>query len=350
VSGVSVSLADAAALGIWRALEPPGTLLHSAKRVDAETAANEYEAEVEVELLNVDATSFRVLRERCEADPQRIADAIGRIVAERGKLQNPWTGSGGVLMGQLRSVGSQYCLPDLVPGQRVIAQASLIAIPLRLDAVGPVDPGSAQVPVRGRAILTGRMPCVLAPEDIPPSAALAAFDVYPVASNMRDLAGAGEHVLVLGSGHAGLLALAAARRAVGPDGVLTIVDYSAAALERAPTVDPAVQAIRADVTNALAVAEELARLGLPPADLTLQCTSAYGAEATAMVATADHGTILFFSTATSFSDAGLGADAIGSHAKLVIPNGLTDDLGQYAFSLLREIPPLRAAFEETVAG
>jgi L-erythro-3,5-diaminohexanoate dehydrogenase len=349
VPGLSAIAADvAAALGIWRALEPPGTLLHSAKRVDSETPANEYEAEVEVEWLNIDATSFRALREHCGSDPKAIADTIAQIVAERGKLQNPWTGSGGVLMGRVRRLGSCYCLPALMPDQLVIAQASLIAIPLRLESVGPVDPGSAQVPVRGRAILTGRMPCVLAPEDIAPNAALAAFDVYPVASNMRDLARAGEHVLVLGSGHAGLLALAAARRAVGDSGVLTIVDYSARALERAPAVDPRVQTIQADVTNALAVADELARRGLPVADLTLQCTSAYGAEATAMVATADRGTILFFSTATSFADAGLGADAIGSHAKLVIPNGLTDDLGQYAFSLLREIPALRAAFEARV--
>jgi L-erythro-3,5-diaminohexanoate dehydrogenase len=217
-----------------------------------------------------------------------------------------------------------------------------------LDYVGPADPDKAQLAVRGRAIFTGRMPCVLAPDDITPSAALAAFDVYPVASWMRDLTAPGEHVLVLGSGHAGLLALAAARRAVGERGVLTIVDYSARALERAPGVDPQVHAIRADVTNALDVAEQLAARGLPPADLTLLCTSAYGAEATAMVATADQGTILFFSTATSFADAGLGADAIGSHAKLIIPNGLTNDLGQYAFQLVREIPALRAAFEETV--
>jgi len=348
VPGLSATVPDAAArLGIHRALDPPGTLLHCARRVDAGAPPNDYEAEVDVELLNVDATSFRALREHCEADPRRMADTLEAIVAKRGKLQNPWTGSGGVLMGRLRSVGSRYCVPGLAPGQRVIAQASLIAIPLQLDGVGPVDPESPQVPVRGRAILTGRMPCIVAPDDLPPGAALAAFDVYPVASNMRDLARPGEHVLVLGSGHAGLLALAAARRAVGESGVLTIVDYSAQALERAPTVDPSVHAIRADVTNALALAEELARRGLAPARLTLQCTSAYGAEAAAMVSTADDGTILFFSTATSFADAGLGADAIGSHVKLVIPNGLTEDLGQYAFSLLRETPALRAAFEES---
>lgn len=41
----------------------------------------------------------------------------------------------------------------------------------------------------------------------------------------------------------------------------------------------------------------------------------------------------------------LGADAIGSQAQLIIPNGLTDDRGEYALELLRRTPALLAAFE-----
>ena len=55
--------------------------------------------------------------------------------------------------------------------------------------------------------------------------------------------------------------------------------------------------------------------------------------------------MLFFSTATSFSAAALGTDAIGSRARLVIPNGCTDDHGDYTLELLRRIPALRASFE-----
>ena len=109
----------AAELGILRALEPPGTLLHCARRVDADTPATDYEAEVEVERLNIDSTSYRAIRERCQDDPQRIAETIAEIVAEHGKLQNPWTGSGGVLMGRLGHVGARYCVADLRPGQRI---------------------------------------------------------------------------------------------------------------------------------------------------------------------------------------------------------------------------------------
>ncbi len=75
------------------------------------------------------------------------------------------------------------------------------------------------------------------------------------------------------------------------------------------------------------------------------CTSVAGAEGAALLATASRGTVIFFSTATQFSAAALGADAVGSRARLVIPNGLTDDLGEYAFELLRASATLRAAFE-----
>ncbi len=180
---------EAARLGVHRSLEPPGALAHIAARLDATTPANEYEAELDVRMLAVDATSFKVIRERSSGDPQRMAGTIVQIVHERGKLQNPWTGSGGVLMGCVARVGGRR--DDLTVGGLVVPLASLIAVPLTLDAVGPVDPGDHQVPVCGRAIVTGAMLCARMPSDLTETVALNALDVYPVASYVRDLGHAG---------------------------------------------------------------------------------------------------------------------------------------------------------------
>ena len=313
--------------------------------LDARLPVSDHEAEIDVEMLAVDATSYRTIRERCEGDPGRMAALITAIVAEHGKLQNPWTGSGGIAMGRLHAVGARCQMTGVSLGERVVPLASLIAIPLALEAVGPVEAASPHVPVRGRAIVTGRMLCAKVPLDVSLTVALTALDVYPVASHVRDLAADGGHVLVLGSGHAGLLAVVAARDAVGHDGRVTSVDTSPSALAHALAVDAAVNAIEADVTDPVAVARELARRGLPRADLTLLCASVPGGEGTALLATRGEGTVMFFSTATRFAAAALGADAIGSMAKLVIPNGLTDDRGGYAFELLRQNTALRAAFE-----
>jgi len=334
-------------LGSFRSLRPPGVLPHTAELLDAGTPANEFELAIDVQLLAVDATSYRAIRERCDADPSRMAETIREIVAQRGKLQNPWTGSGGVLMGRVTHVGERYDASPVREGEMVVPLASLIAIPLALRSVGPLRPDSPHVPVAGDAIVTGKMIVASVPEDLPPEVVIAALDVYPAASYARDLTGQGDHVLVLGCGHAGLMAIAAARDAISSSGLLSTVDIDDDALARARKVDPTVNAVRADVTDPVAVATRLAQAGLPPADVTLLCTTVAGAEGTALLATDERGTVVFFSTATSFAAAALGADSIGSRAQLLIPNGLTDDAGSHALALLRSNEPLLAAFQAT---
>ena len=89
-------------------------------------------------------------------------------MSERGKLQNPWTGSGGVVMGRVTEVGADHVNPDLVIGEQVVPLASLIAVPMSLDRVGPVDPADPQVrPAAGDR--TGSMLCARVPADLPPA-------------------------------------------------------------------------------------------------------------------------------------------------------------------------------------
>ena len=264
--------ADGRALGVERSIEPPGALPYLARRVDAETPAGEHEAELAVEALHVDATSYRELRERCAGDGGLMTELLAEVVRERGKLQNPWTGSGGILAGRVTRVGARYWEPGLQVDQLVVPLASLVAIPLRLDAVGPLSPHDPHVPARGRAIVTGRMACARVPDDLPLRVTMSALDVYPAASHTRALARSGQHVLILGAGHAGLLAAAAAREAVGPDGLVTVVDVVPEALERVAGA----RAVLADATDSAGV---LRRLGEPRADLTLVCTSVPAARA-----------------------------------------------------------------------
>jgi hypothetical protein len=71
---------DPAVLGTWRSLEPLGALPHLARRLDAVTEPNEYEIEIDVDLLNIDALSYRQLAQSCGRDPERIANAVADIV------------------------------------------------------------------------------------------------------------------------------------------------------------------------------------------------------------------------------------------------------------------------------
>lgn len=333
---------DPRVLGSWRSVRPVGALPHLAEVVDAAAPINEHEVLIEVDVLHVDATSFAQIAAECDRDPGRMAARIAEIVGVRGVLQNPVTGSGGVARGRVVEVGASSRAGVSV-GDLVVPLVSLIALPLVLDEVGPLDLGTPEVPVRGRAVITGRMPVLRVPDDLA-DCALSAADVYPVASYARERASVGDHVVVLGAGLAGLLAAVAAREAVGSDGVVTVVDVSVPALERARSAVPDAVVVGCDARDAVATATILRDRGLEPADLTLACTSARGCEGTALLVTAGTGTVLFFSTATSFAAAALGSDPLGTPARLELSNGVTPDHGAWTLDLLRRHPVLRAAF------
>ncbi len=326
-------------LGAGRVVEPPGALPQPAQRLDSSAPVREYEVEIGVERLCLDSTSHRDLRERGGGDPKRMGELIAAVVAERGKMHNPETDSGGILLGTVRAVGDAIANPP-APGIRVASLASLTLIPLRLDSVDRVDPDSPQVDVTGTAYLFDRTGWASMPDDIPAERALELFDVCAAASQVRELAPGANTICVLGAGHAGKLSLAAARD-VAPAATLVCVDIDDDALETAaPLCDITVAA---DLRDPLAALEAVRDAGAGPADLTVVVVNASGCEPAAALLTAERGTVLFFSMATRFSAAALAADGIGGELRMIIGSGYAPDHGDYALDLVRGSETLREA-------
>jgi L-erythro-3,5-diaminohexanoate dehydrogenase len=71
-----------------------------------------------------------------------------------------------------------------------------------------------------------------------------------------------------------------------------------------------------------------------------------GAEMASILPTRDGGTVYFFSMATSFTRAALGAEGIGKDVHMIIGNGYTKDHAEITLWELRESPGLRKLFEE----
>ena len=88
------------------------------------------------------------------------------IVAARGKMQNPETGSGGMLVGTVEEVGPESPL-GLAVGDRVATLVSLTLTPLVIeDGLAGWDGRSEQVPCDGYAILFGRSIAAVLPDDL----------------------------------------------------------------------------------------------------------------------------------------------------------------------------------------
>ncbi len=331
------------ALGTARVLEPAGALPQAALRLDATLPRQPYEIEVEVDTLCVDSTSYRQLVEANDGDPERIADAILSIVTERGKMHNPVTGSGGILAGTVRAAGEDYPDPPTI-GARVVTLASLTLTPLRLDQIGELSPSSPHVPVSGTAYLPSTAPWAAYPDGVPFEAALAALDVCNSASQTRSLIDAQTRtVLVLGGGHAGLLALAAARDALRPGAKLVLVDADERICRRGRELALCDLALQVDLRDAVGALQTLSEAGVDRAELTIVVVNASDCEAAAILLTADHGSVLFFSMATSFTKAALGSEGMASTATMLVGSGYAPDRGAYALELLGRDPRLQAA-------
>lgn len=328
-------------LGSTRVVAPAGALPQPAERLDADSPLRPAEIEIAVERLCLDSTSFREIRARCAADPAAMSARILEIVAARGKMHNPETDSGGVLLGTVTAVGPGFADPPAV-GDRIVSLASLTLTPLRLSDVVELDPDSAQVGVRGVAYLPDTAPWGPVPEDLPEQLAIELYDVYGAGSHTRELAPESGTVCVLGAGHAGKLALAAARDAM-TDGTVVAVDVDESAVERVSELGLCDIGVAADLRDPLGAAAKLREAGVEAADLTVVVVSATGCEPTAILLTAPGGTILFYSMATSFQTAALTADGMSSDVRMLIGNGFAADRGAYALDLARGNPELREA-------
>ncbi len=341
-------------VGLHRVVEPEGVLPQAAWRLDASPRIHPDEVRVRVERLNLDAASFRQLWDRHDGDGAAVRSEVARIVATRGKMHNPVTGSGGMLVGTVAEVGPESRL-GLAPGDRIATLVSLTLTPLEItDGLADWDGRSEQVPCEGHAILFGRSIAAHLPPDLPTELALAVMDVCGApALTHRVVAkyvaqGRPPVVAVIGgAGKSGSLALAAARRA-GAARTIGVVPVPGERDLLAGT-GLADGVALADARDPVALAEAVAAAG-GPADVTVVCVDVPGCEHGAILATADLGTVVFFSMATSFATAALGAEGLAADVTLMIGNGYAAGHADFALDVLRGSPGARSLFEARLTG
>jgi L-erythro-3,5-diaminohexanoate dehydrogenase len=338
-------------LGLHRVLDPPGVLPQAAWRLDPNPAIAPDEVRVRVDRLNLDAASYRQLRETYAADPDKIRAAVLDIIATRGKMQNPVTGSGGMLTGTVAEVGPDSPL-GLTPGQRIATLVSLTLTPLAItDGLSRWDGLSEQIPCDGTAILFARSIAAVLPGDLPVPLALAVMDVCGAPALTSRVVKQGNIAVIIGAaGKSGSLSAAAARQA-GASKVIGVVPTEAeAALLRNPptTQSPLVdEIVIADARDPVGLGVRVGAAG-GPADVTVVCVDVAGCEGGAILSTKQGGTVIFFSMATSFSAAALGAEGLAADVTMLVGNGYVPGHADFALDLLRTTPTVRALFERRV--
>ena len=330
--------------GLKRVVGQPGVLPQQAQRLDPSLPLRDDELLIDVDVLNIDAASFRQIERTAGNDPLAIAAAIRGIVQARGKMQNPETGSGGMLLGTVREVGPAHPAAGKVkPGTRIATLVSLTLTPLHLDAIGEIDRRSDRAHVKGHAILFATGLFAEIPSDLPESLVLGALDVCGAPALTARHVQRGQRVLVLGAGKSGALCCAQAKRA-GAAQVLAF-DVSRTAVDELAALGFA-EPLCGDAKQSLAVhAAVLEATQGALCDVVINVASVPGTEMASLLSVREGGTVIFFSMATSFSQAALGAEGIGKDATLLIGNGYARDHAVLTLNLLRSEPKLRDLLE-----
>lgn len=336
--------------GTHRVISPKGVLPQPADVIDNTMEIYDNEVLIDVQTLNVDSASFTQIEKQANGDVEEIKKIMKGIVAKAGKHKNPVTGSGGMLIGTVKEIGPAY-VGDLKVGDKIATLVSLSLTPLVIDEIYAVRPDIDQVDIKGQAILFQSGIYAKLPSDMPETLALSVLDVAGAPAQAAKLVKPGDTVVVIGGGgKSGLLCLYEAKKRAGVTGKVICIGGSEKSTDRARKLDLADEYFAADATDAIGIYEKISELTNGQlADIVINCVNIENTEMASILACKDDGTVYFFSMATSFTKAALGAEGVGKDVNMIVGNGYTKGHAEIALQVLRESPALRDLFQEMYA-
>ncbi|RDC51049.1 zinc-binding alcohol dehydrogenase family protein [Acinetobacter sp. RIT592] len=320
-----------------------------AKKINNDMNIYDNEILIDVQALNIDSASFTQIEEDCNQDIEKIKARILEIVEEKGKIQNPVTGSGGMLIGTIEKIGSDLeGNIDLKVGDKIATLVSLSLTPLKIEEIVDIKPDIDRVEIKGKAILFESGIYAKLPTDMEETLALAALDVAGAPAQTQKLVKSGNSVLILGAaGKSGMLCCYEARKKAGKAGKvigLVINSKDAEFIKENNLVD---EAIIVDAKNPNAVLNKVLEANNgKEVDLAINCVNVPNTEMSTILPVRDKGVVYFFSMATTFTKAALGAEGVGKDVDMIIGNGYTKGHADVTLTALRESENLKNIFKK----
>ena len=225
---------------------------------------------------------------------------------------------------------------------------SLSLTPLMLEEITAIHEKTDRVDVRGKAILFEKTLYCKVPEDMSEDVAMAVLDVAGAPAQSAKLVHPGDAVLILGAaGKSGLLCAYEARKQAGPDGLVVGIVRNPEKAQKLIQMGFCHKVIFADAQNPLEVMEKaLEANDGKEYDISINCLNTPNCEMSCILPVKDHGTVYFFSMATSFTRAALGAEGIAKDVTMIIGNGYSTGHAAKALDVLRESPVLLEYFKQ----
>ncbi len=339
--------------GAHRVIEPKGVLPQPADKIDNNMdEIYDNEILIDVQTLNIDSASFTDIANFCNHDKEEMKKEILLNVELQGKHRNRRTGSGGMLLGTVEKIGDALIgKTDLKVGDKIATLVSLSLTPLRIDEILEIREDVDQVDIKGKAILFESGIYAKMPADMPEKLALSALDVAGAPAQTAKLCRPGDTVLIIGAGgKSGMLCCYEAKKRVGVTGKVIGMTHSERSTKRLQDLGFCDVVFPGNANDPIAMYEKVYELtGGKMADVTINNVNIPDTEMTSILCTKNDGIIYFFSMATSFTKAALGAEGVGSDVTMIIGNGYTKGHAEITLQILRESEKLRKVFTDLYA-
>lgn len=318
-------------------------LPQAAQKLNCSLPIDDSEVLIDVDVLNIDSASFHQIMKECHGNLKSVADTIKTIVSDRGKMQNPVTNSGGMLIGTVKEVGKNF-KKHLKVGDKIATLVSLTLTPLKIEEIIKIVPEKEQVYIKGHAILFSTGIFSKIPDNYSLGCALSLLDVCGAPAQMNNFVKKEMLIGILGAGKSGFLCALSALDLMKVPSNITIFDYSEKALEQIDQFKLGFKTKKMNATNpseAIAFIEKNGQF-----DLVVNVTNVMNCEMNAILLTKDKGITYFFSMATSFTKAALGAEGIGKDLTMIVGNGYCENHADYTFKLVNKFPQVKKYYEE----
>ena len=147
-----------------------------------------------------------------------------------------------------------------------------------------------------------------------------------------------------------MLCLYEAKKRAGVTGKVICIGSRDKTIARVKNAGLADVYIKANATNAVEIMNKIAEAtDGEMADIVINTVNIPNTEMSSILAAKDDGLVYFFSMATSFTKAALGAEGVGKDVTMIMGNGYTKGHAEISLQIMRESETLRKIFEELYA-
>ncbi len=252
-------------------------------------------------------------------------------------------------MGTVAQIGEALKGRDLAVGDRIATLVSLSLTPLSIEEITAVHPAIERVEIKGQAILFESGIYAKLPSDMSENLALAVLDVAGAPAQTARIVKPKDSVLILGAGgKSGMLCAYEAMRRVGPSGNVVGMSRNDRPKDKLLRNKLLHSFFVADAQNPTEVLDKaLALNNGEEYDVVINVVNIDGTEMSSILPAKEGGIVYFFSMATSFTRAALGAEGVGKDVTMIIGNGYTKNHADFSIEVIRESEALRNIFETT---